>query len=256
MSSQLSEQHKRAYKNDFINRSFRDVADKDYIAARMSYRYGLDLQFLWFALQSIEKYLKAILLYNDSSAKGLSHDVYKIYQRVLRIPDIPFDFSKDIEKFIKFLNDYGANRYFEFPHYLRGEDCLMLDKTVWHIRRWCKYIRGSLKVKGKEIKRLPFEIKEIKNKGYNKYPNKYKIFGSYLWRILKDKKSEMRNQLIWKNFYFGTYAKRVIKNYKNRIAWSNPTHFMHEAIYPELKKIVDFSKPVRDYFDEKIRKAV
>lgn len=251
MTNQLSEQHKVAFKIDFITRSFREVADKDYLAARICYRYDLELQFLWFALQAIEKYLKAILLYNAYSAKGLSHNIYGAYQRVLQISDIKFDFPEDVEKFIKFLDDYGANRYFEFPHYLRGEDCLILDKTVWYIRKWCKYIRGTVTIKGKEIERLPFEIKEIKNKLYEKNPNRYRIFNGYLERVLKDKKSEIREQLIWKNFYFGTYAKKTIKNYKSRISWSNPTHFMHEAIYPELKKMVDFSKPVRDYFERK-----
>lgn len=45
--------------NLYIQESFRDMADKDYIAARVSYRYGLAYPFLWLALQAIEKYLKA-----------------------------------------------------------------------------------------------------------------------------------------------------------------------------------------------------
>lgn len=53
-----------ALMNDFATRSFRDIADQDYIAARLSYRYGLYSQFHWQSLQAIEKYLKAILLYN------------------------------------------------------------------------------------------------------------------------------------------------------------------------------------------------
>ncbi len=57
--------------NDYITRSFRDVADEDYVAARALYRDGLDRQFLWAALQSVEKYLKAILAYNRISIKGL-----------------------------------------------------------------------------------------------------------------------------------------------------------------------------------------
>jgi hypothetical protein len=57
-----------ALANGFIDRSFRDVADQDCIAARIVHRYsGLDLQFLWLAEQAVEKYLKAILLYNFSS---------------------------------------------------------------------------------------------------------------------------------------------------------------------------------------------
>ena len=49
---------------NFANRCFRNIADKDYIAARLCYRNGLVPQFHWQALQAIEKYLKAILLIN------------------------------------------------------------------------------------------------------------------------------------------------------------------------------------------------
>lgn len=50
--------------NNFATRSFRDVADQDYVLARIAYRSELYAQFLWSGLQAIEKYLKAILLYN------------------------------------------------------------------------------------------------------------------------------------------------------------------------------------------------
>ena len=46
----------------FIDMSFRDAADEDYIAARVAYRLELTHTFLWASLQTVEKYLKAILL--------------------------------------------------------------------------------------------------------------------------------------------------------------------------------------------------
>lgn len=68
-----------AYLNDFATRSFRDIADQDYIMARAAYRATLYPQFLWSGLQAIEKYLKAILLYNRiPQPKGkdlLRHDL-------------------------------------------------------------------------------------------------------------------------------------------------------------------------------------
>lgn len=44
--------------NDFAIRCFRDVADDDYIAARMACPTELVLQYLWASQQAIEKYLK------------------------------------------------------------------------------------------------------------------------------------------------------------------------------------------------------
>ncbi|MBU0482592.1 MAG: hypothetical protein KKG47_15985 [Proteobacteria bacterium] len=66
---------KYALLNDFAIRSFRDVADSDYIAARMAYRAQLVQQFLWSGLQAMEKYLKCILLLNRIKAKNVRHDL-------------------------------------------------------------------------------------------------------------------------------------------------------------------------------------
>jgi hypothetical protein len=121
--------HKRALIIDFINRSFRDVADGDYISARVCHRLDLKQQFLWASLQSIEKYLKAILLYNDRSTKGLGHDIEQAYGRLHQIADIKFDIPKDVQEFILYLNVQGANRYFEYPSFTEGRELLLLGQN-------------------------------------------------------------------------------------------------------------------------------
>ena len=83
----------QACANEYINRTFRDVADHDYIAARIVHRYDLDIQFLWLAEQAVEKYLKAILLYNRRRIK-YTHDLNEILTQVLEIKDIPYLASK------------------------------------------------------------------------------------------------------------------------------------------------------------------
>ncbi|MDP3612625.1 MAG: HEPN domain-containing protein, partial [Rubrivivax sp.] len=65
------------YINSFATQSFRDQADRDYIAARLACRYELMPQFLWSSQQAIEKYLKAILLYNRVAAPKVGHDLEK-----------------------------------------------------------------------------------------------------------------------------------------------------------------------------------
>jgi HEPN domain-containing protein len=104
--------YKRALSIDFINRSFRDVADGDYISARVCHRLDLKQQSLWGSLQSIEKYLKAILLYNDRSIKGLGHDIEQAYGRLDQIRDIEFDIPKDAQEFIRYLNAPGTKSIF------------------------------------------------------------------------------------------------------------------------------------------------
>ena len=78
----LLDEEKDANLNDFAKRSFRDVADQDYIAARMSYRANLREPFLWSSLQALEKYFKAILLFNRESSKGVSHKLDEALKRV------------------------------------------------------------------------------------------------------------------------------------------------------------------------------
>ncbi len=72
--------------NDFATRSFRDIADQDYIAARLSYRHGLYSQFHWQSLQALEKYLKAILLYNRIKATNINHDIECALEHTKKLP--------------------------------------------------------------------------------------------------------------------------------------------------------------------------
>ncbi len=241
--------------NLYIQESFRDMADKDYIAARIAYRYGLEYPFLWLALQAIEKYLKAILLYNGRSIKNIKksgHSILDAFDKVYEISDIPFNFPKNIRPFIEYLDEQGTNRYFEYPYYTFGKELLFLDRTVWHIRRYCFYLRGTLHNPGGEpIDLFPLNLKKFQHPNTLKYPNRFRIPGSGFLEEVLGKRTEIRQQLVWKNFYYGTYRKNVIKDYRLRRVAGNPTHFRHPDIFPELDKIVKFSKPLREYFKKK-----
>ena len=46
----MTKKQNSVYVNDFITRSFRDNADKDYILARIACKYKLEDQFFWSAL--------------------------------------------------------------------------------------------------------------------------------------------------------------------------------------------------------------
>ncbi len=235
--------------NDFINRSFRDVADKDYIAARINYYHGLDQQFLWSALQSLEKYLKAILLYNRKSTKNISHSIYKAYQQVLEIPNINFDFPSEIEEFIKYFDSQGQNRYFEHPFLVKGEDVLFLDKSVWYIRRYCQYLyNNQILLSEQNSGNFSLMLEMIKDKAILNNPHKFKILGGFLEQVMQQKHSPLKKQLIWKNFYYSCNKKNSIRLAINSKSFGNPTHFLSPEIFEELETIVQFSKPIREYF--------
>jgi len=237
---------------DFFDRSFRDVADTDYISARTCHRLGLEQQFLWASLQAIEKYLKGILLYNDKPVKDLGHGMEEAYVRLKLIKDIQFDIPKDVEDFITYLNEQGPNRYFEYPSVTKGEELRLLDKSVWYLRRYCQFLqRESTQLDGTVINCFKAELNRIHDPRYKRKPNHFRINSGHLEKILDQKKSGLRRELIWKNSYYGTYKKETIRNVTVRSSSGNPTHYLHPEIFHELAKRVKFSIDVIDHFNKK-----
>jgi len=235
----------------FATECFRNVADKDYIAARMIYRLNLIEQFQWIALQAIEKYLKSILLYNLRSAKGLNHDLEKALDKVEEIDYLEFDLLEEGKKFITHLNKNAQNRYLEQCSYALGNELLLLDHTVWSIRRYCTVVNYEINCNGEKINMLPYELKKIKLDYYKNNPHKFSLIGGYLEKVLKREKSDPeRKALIWKNFYFGLNRKQKIKNFTFRSRSVNPPHFRYIRGYEILKEYVYFPKRIKKMFEE------
>jgi hypothetical protein len=108
--------------NNFATRSFRDVADYDYIAARMAYRAKLIPQFLWSGLQAIEKYLKCILLLNRIPAKTLRHDLGRALELVETGAPFKLRLREPGRELIRHLDTYGRFRYLETPFHVMDLD--------------------------------------------------------------------------------------------------------------------------------------
>lgn len=139
--------------NGFSTQSFRDQADRDYIAARLSCRHELFPQFLWSSHQSIEKYLKAILLYNRIRANQVGHDLAEAMSLTKKLP-FEIKLSDRSRKFIDHLNTAGEFRYIDVPFHVYGHILIDLDLAVWEIRRYCQV----LNVFGKQ---LPLEEQKL-----------------------------------------------------------------------------------------------
>lgn len=239
--------------NDFAKRSFRDVADQDYISARMSYKAQLREPFLWSSLQTFEKYFKAILLFNRTSSKGVGHNLLAALERIENIKDISFSIPNDTRDFIKYINKYGTNRYLEHHSHLRHGALQDLDRSVWHIRSYCYYMRSEFKTsKGKTVKQLPLNIQKINTAHNDKKWHKYKINDGLLEKIIKQQK-EAYNALIWHNFYYGKRKRRIIKNYKHHVSSINTTLTMYPEIFKELSHLVTFSKETCNHYKNNIK---
>ena len=215
---------------------FRDPADEDYILARVNYRLGLLNQFQWSALQAIEKYLKAILIFNSLSTKGLSHKISEALKRVeTQITAFTIPLSESEKRFINHIHKFGLNRYIEKESYSLGDELFLLDSTVWTLRQYCQNLKGLFKdAKGNTIDLLEINLKSLNRPLYKNKPLKFKLPGGYLEKILKRPKDDLlRKSLIWKNQKYGSNRKSI-KQFTFKSFSVTPLHIN----YPEHKELL------------------
>jgi len=217
----------------------RDIADQDYIAARVLYRYELDHPSLWCALQAVEKYLKAILLYNRRDVRKIGHDIEKGLKLVKDITDLNFTVPHDVKDFVKYLNAFGQDRYL-VQEFVVPEDYLSrLDKTVWYIRRYCYYLRGEKD----GVDMLPYNLKRINDSRFLKEPWKYEFppgHGGYLEEV-KEKDLPSKEGLLWNNNYFAV-PKRERVSFKKRILIKKSPLELHPECLKALKNLICIPK--------------
>ena len=214
--------------NDFAIRCFRDSADRDYIAARMSYRAALIPQFYWSSLQSIEKYLKTILLLNRIKAKKVGHDLSRALECAKHLP-FEIRLSPICRKFVGTLDAFGRFRYLEISFSIHGPMLVELDRTVWEIRRYCQVINHAMALEdGRTKNMLELELARIASSERGA-PQKFRLMGGLLEKILDKKNHPARSTLIWQNAFFGSYTRKKVRV---------PTHFQAEnaplTLHPEI----------------------
>lgn len=212
--------------NNVAKRSFRDMADQDYLAARLCFKNNLPFQFLWMSQQAIEKYIKCILLYNHTPVLDIGHNLEKGIEKINKISYLKLDLNDKTIEFIKYINQQGVNRYFQKTMYTRGLEIITLDRTVWEIRRYCKTLNYEFKkTDGETINALELELKAIKRSSEFP-PHTFKIIGGYLEKRLKDNQYGQGELLTWKNFFFGKKKKSTIKIARS-FRWASPTQEIH-----------------------------
>lgn len=115
--------------NGYAIDAFRDVADQDYISARMSFDAELYDQFFWQSLQAMEKYFKAILLLNRIKAKKLGHSLSKALDKTNELP-FEISLSKPTYELIKHLDKFAYDRYRTTSYNSIGAKLPDLDRAV------------------------------------------------------------------------------------------------------------------------------
>lgn len=220
---------------------FRKQADYDYISARANFRMGLRQQFLWAGLQAVEKYLKAILLFNGKSAKKGGHDLEKLCKKVKEIDYLNFFVEECNQRLLAYLSKQGANRYLNIDAYNTMSAIHDLDNLVWDIRRYCQGRRTYLGwLRADEVLKInEANIFEINHDFYKKNKYKFRIHpDGELEKIISGKPSDLkRKALLWANLCYGTKKRNSV------------THNTFSSIEPglqwteEIEEYVVFPRP-------------
>lgn len=236
--------------NSFATQSFRDQADRDYIAARLACRSELFPQFLWSSQQSIEKYLKAILLYNRIKAPKIGHDIAAAMSLTTKLP-FAIDLSTRSKAFIKHIADCGEYRYIDIPYHVEGYLLVDLDLAVWELRRYCQVLNVFGKVLPPEEVTLLSRAQDELSRSSIEPRHKFCVHGGLLEKILDDRKHPSRPALIWQNAVYGV-RKRSTVRVKHHLHAQNPMLYLYPEMLDELLKFLfipsRLAKGYKDHF--------
>ncbi|HXC43520.1 MAG TPA: hypothetical protein VNY51_08370 [Candidatus Dormibacteraeota bacterium] len=212
--------------DDFAIRSFRDIADEDYISARMAFRGALAEPSLWASQQTAEKYLKCILLLNRIPGRHIRHKLGAALDAI-RGSNLTFDLTLPTRQFIEHLDRFGPFRYLEISNVAYGLHLTNLDRCAWELRRYC--------TRSEVTKQLKLHQGVI--------PPKFRIEGGYLEAVIDNAKSPAREPLLWQNAFFGSRPRR----YTKRDAWMKATNaplYLNPQILDEILRYVHLPKHI------------
>ncbi len=232
--------------NDFAIRCFRDTVDSDYLLARAAFRYQLAPQALWASLQTIEKYLKCILLLHRIHGKGIRHSLSKALD-ILSSKKIVLNLTPASEQFIRHIDQFGECRYLEISVITYGGQIADLDRIVWELRKFCTsqgYGYTENKKKDSALKRVKLQDVTLRE-GF--IPQKYQLPDGFLEKVINDKKHPAREMLLWQNGFFGKKGRRSVRHRGGFRAVNSPL-FNHPEILDEVGRYVHIPPKVAEAY--------
>lgn len=236
--------------NDFAIRAFRDMADRDYLTARLACRADLIPQFLWSAQQAIEKYLKCILLLNRIRAKNVGHDI-TVALKLLEKLTFKVELCARSQKFIEHVAAYGEYRYLDVSTFAVGHVLVDLDLAVWELRRYCQVLVFGKKLIPVEQQMLDFALEELRLSSSNSR-QAFRIPGGYLESILDKPKHLARDALVWNNPSYGVRNRKTVRARDVMQAINAPLYLFPDML-DELLEYVFIPKGHADAWREHLR---
>ena len=240
--------------NDFATRSFRDMADGDYIAARFAYRAALMPQAMWSAQQALEKYLKYILLVNRVPATDVRHNINAALRLTEKLRWKPV-LRPESRKFLEHIAAYGEYRYLDVSYFVIGYPILDLDMIVWDIRRYCQVLDVSGKKLSVAEQKLLDDAHAMLKESMERPPNEFRLHGGYLEKIIDTAKHPSRSALLWQNAFFGNRRRATVK-LPYSLNGANSPLYLYPDMLEELLKYVYIPRELRNGYREHLKKIV
>ncbi len=237
---------KEAQINDFAIRCFRDTADKDYISARLSFKAGLYPPFQWSSIHCLEKYTKCILLLNRIDGKLIKHSVSPGIKAVNASGKFKIQLSPDTTEFINELERFARFRYLEISRGCQGIDIMRLDKAVFELRRYCKFIDFKVIHKGVEVDLLSTNVKFIE-RHHSATKNGFKLLRGYLEKVIETKTHPARTGLVWRNLWFSNSARQSVP-LREFAEFEHSPLYLHPNIMDDVLKFVFLPKEIINHY--------
>lgn len=214
-----------------VAKHFLDLADEDYLSARLLYKNWFHEQFIILGQQAIEKYLKSILLYNLISIKEKWHNLWKLFEDVNLKLNVNIEDYKEIESKILYFFEWAENiKYRVDWSYVNHESLIYLDKFLFFYRKYCQ---SKYRFRYDNI--FQWKLEKIINKCKdNEFRFKYSI-------------------LSWNNEYWGINKKKHRLNKK--YSFKNPVFWWEDEIN-FLKEYIKIPKILEDSFKKQFNKYI
>jgi HEPN domain-containing protein len=240
----------------WVQRSFRDVADRDYLSARLLYKHKLFQASVWYSLQAVEKYLKSILLFSYKSTKKYKHKLPDLWQAIEKLPRLKAEIPSDCIEFLEYLTTQGANRYLDYPLFFQGYELFKLDRCIWHVRRYCQdfcLLPGVDDLHPGEFENM---LAAIPREATAQAVKTFRIPYGYLESLLADMGNPLRAALVWKNAYYGKYKKHNIR-FAPTASLERPVYMTRPELLSYVEEVADIPQEtlneLRKYRDEKLK---
>jgi hypothetical protein len=142
----------------FINQTLLRAADEEYAMARFAFQNQLFHCYCWSSLHCLEKYMKAAILFNYGSVKGIGHNLLQLTKLFIAVtktalPEFvaPARVSQSVWRdeqsfdFIKRIYDLGSSevRYGTLGYSAFFGDLMKLDQLVFFIRQRAVDLDGN-----------------------------------------------------------------------------------------------------------------